>query len=243
MFEAIRSRLVCAWRDLRERGLVTLFFFELIVITLGVLLAQGLADWAGEREADRAMEEVRSHAYLQIGEAAQDTLHWDELRPCFESRISELMRAAASGESVESQTLRRPGIGVMQDLQIDDLTLQRIANRHGREEAESLRSAALQIGRFGRRQFEIAEAWKAFARIDPSHGPVSPGDRDAARDAAATILSHLRGLEISGNLLRLHARALNVEFRVDPSGRYARNCEEMWSKGSTFFNYGSQGTR
>ena len=43
MFEAIRRKLIGAWRDLRSRGLITLFFFELLVVTLGVILAQAAA--------------------------------------------------------------------------------------------------------------------------------------------------------------------------------------------------------
>ena len=58
VFEAIRKKLVGAWRDLRSRGLVTLFFFELLVVTLGVLLAQAVADWAANREDMAAMEKA-----------------------------------------------------------------------------------------------------------------------------------------------------------------------------------------
>ena len=70
MFKAIRSRLVGAWTDLRSRGLVTLFFFELFVVTLGILLAQGLADWASDRADNREMEAARERAFRDIGSAA-----------------------------------------------------------------------------------------------------------------------------------------------------------------------------
>ena len=241
MFEAIRSKLVGAWKDLRSRGLVTLFFFELVVVTLGVLIAQGVSDWAGERAADRAMEEARSRAHLDIGSAARETLEWDRLSACFERRAKELMKAAASGTSVDAQILRRPGIGTVSMMPIEPETLRRIGNRHGTEEAESIRAAAVQIERFQERQVGIVDAWKAFARIDPAYGEISSSDRAAAREAAADILSRLRGLEINGTLLQLRAREIGAPLINPTTGRFVRDCEELWAEGRTFLDFGETG--
>jgi hypothetical protein len=60
MFEAVRSRLVAAWKDLHARGLPSLFLFELVVVTLGVLLAQAVAGWAARQSAFDDMETVKT---------------------------------------------------------------------------------------------------------------------------------------------------------------------------------------
>ena len=81
MFEAIRRKFVGAWREVRSRGFVSLFFFELIVVTLGVLLAQGVADWDNRQSQFAEMEEARARADLEMGDAAAVSQAWKRLGP------------------------------------------------------------------------------------------------------------------------------------------------------------------
>mgnify|MGYP003575394822 CR=1 FL=1 len=109
LFEAIRRKLVGAWRDLRSRGLVTLFFFELPVVTLGVILAQAVADWAANREDMAAMEKARARANLEMGDAAFVAQLWKKLGPCIDSEIDMILRSASSGEPIKPE---RSGVHV-----------------------------------------------------------------------------------------------------------------------------------
>ena len=234
MFAAIRSKLAGAWTDLRSRGLVTLFFFELVVITLGILLAQGLADWASDRAADREMEAARERALRDIGSAAYNINLWSDVSPCFESHMHDLMSAAAGGEPISTQRLERPSIGAITMTEVEAGVLRRITKRHGEVEADEIHRAARQIARIQERREAIADAWQAFVRLDPRHGNVSASDRDAVRASAAEIISLLRGLEINGRYLLIGAERVGASPIKAEEGRPVASCAEMWATGNTY---------
>ncbi len=234
MFEAIRSKCVGAWSALRSRGLVTLFFFELVVVTLGILLAQGLADWESDRSANRDMEAARLRAFREIGGAAYNVRWWSDVSPCLENHMRDVLRAASGDGAIAPDRQERPSIGAIAMTDIDAATLRRLADRHGAVEADEIQKAARQVARIQERREGIADAWQAFVRLDPRNGAISASDRDAARASAAQILALLRGLEINGHYLLVGAERLRVPVRSTEDGRPVRNCAEMWSTGSTF---------
>jgi len=53
MFAAMREGLGRAAHGMRERRTLGLFVFEFFVVVLGVLAAQGLQEWAKQREQQR----------------------------------------------------------------------------------------------------------------------------------------------------------------------------------------------
>ena len=69
MFAAVRERLVGAWRRLREGSLAKLFLFEFVVVMLGVLAAQAVAEWAGERAEDRRLASAMERARYDLANA------------------------------------------------------------------------------------------------------------------------------------------------------------------------------
>ncbi|MCM8558119.1 hypothetical protein [Sphingomicrobium sediminis] len=82
MFAAIRQKLTGAWKRLREGSLAKLFVFEFIVVLLGVLAAQWVADWARERDAMATMEEARARADLELADAGAVANIWQLVAPC-----------------------------------------------------------------------------------------------------------------------------------------------------------------
>ncbi|HQR40536.1 MAG TPA: hypothetical protein PLF26_19290, partial [Blastocatellia bacterium] len=77
--------------------LAGLFVFEFVVVLLGVLAAQAVADWAEDRrlahEADVQFEQARQQAIL----AASVQKYWANVGPCLIERARTVASAAASG--------------------------------------------------------------------------------------------------------------------------------------------------
>ena len=56
MFAAMHNGPGRATQGMRARGTVGLFVFEFFVVVLGVLAAQGLREWAKQREQQRHVD-------------------------------------------------------------------------------------------------------------------------------------------------------------------------------------------
>ena len=102
MFRAIRSW----WRGGRGKVTARLFLFELCVVVLGVLIAQGLASFA-QRQSDYAnMEEERSRALYELESAHQVVRAWSAAVPCLNARMDEVI----DGRPLSAGDLRRPAL-------------------------------------------------------------------------------------------------------------------------------------
>jgi len=209
MFKVVRDsvigfghRLGSAWRDLRARGMVRLFLFEFAVVLLGVLAAQGLANWANERNARQRLEAalVRQDKAIRINIAS--AMGWRAAAPCFRERLRDIMRYAGQGRDVPSQWLARPSVKGTYATGLGDseeLILRRVYG-----DAEAYRYIEIEADRASlhRGAETITDIWLSLAVLDPELGEVTLGDRVNARHDAAQMLSALRRIEIvSGNII------------------------------------------
>ena len=234
MFEAIRSRLVGAWKDLHARGLPSLFVFEFVVVLLGVLAAQWVADWARERQAVAEMEDAKTKAEYQIGVSMHTLETWGKLSPCLEDAMRTVMRANEDQSPVDPRILDRPKL---MGLELRPLTAQellRLEKRYGTDAEFAFGNIARSTRTYEDRIDIIQEAWKAFAQIDPSNGKPEKADYQQARMAASGILAALRGLEINRENILRDARRLNLAPFNPYGGRPASSCEEYWDKGAMY---------
>ena len=87
MFAALRQNLATAWQRLRQGNLAKLFVFEFVVVLLGVLSAQAVADWAGERAADRRAQGARQGAVGFIAESMHVAAEWDLQASCLADQM------------------------------------------------------------------------------------------------------------------------------------------------------------
>lgn len=235
MFEAIRRVLIGAWRDLRARGLIALFFFELFVVTLGVVLAQGVADWAGNRDKLAAMEKARSRADLEMGDAAFVSQTWRQLGPCLQAEINTILRSAASGEQINGELLERPGLFTNTVMPLSEQTKLLIRDRHGDVAAYNYDRMQRLTTRFDIRVEEIVDHWARLAQLSPDFGAVSVDDRSSARGTAVAIKANLTTVDqISEEILKLAAR-MNLEPKIlgEPL-RFSRNCRDYYRSGREF---------
>ena len=234
MFAAAREKLLGAWRKLREGSLAKLFVFEFVVVMLGVLAAQWVADWARERDAMKEMEVARLEAERTASRSLMVALGYRRLLPCLEDQMRSVMRAANGDGEVDPKRLVRPSMRIMPSYQLDNATMTRVERRYGTEYIQFLEVMSSQALTLEARMDLVQQAWRSFALLDPRNGTPSATDYIEARLAAAEILTHLRGIEINvGNVIDYGER-----FDVNPvenlDGRYANDCDEMWESGEMF---------
>lgn len=235
MFEAVRRVLIGAWRNLRSRGLVALFFFELLVVTLGVLLAQGVADWAGNRQELSAMERARSRADLEMGDAAFVAELWRQLGPCVQAEIDTVLQSAASGEPINREMLNPPGLFTHTVMPLSEETKLLIRDRHGDVVAYNYDRMQRLTMRFDAKAEELVDQWGRLALLSPEFGAVSADDRSSARGTAVAIKANLFTIDrISREILQL-AERMRLEPKVlgEPL-RFSKNCGEFYRFGRNF---------
>ncbi|WP_265587493.1 hypothetical protein [Sphingomicrobium arenosum] len=236
MFAAIRQRLVGAWTRLREGNLAKLFAFEFTVVLLGVLAAQGVADWAGERAADRRAMEAAALAEELLAESAAVAAQWEGQAHCFEAQMRDVMRASTRGAPLDPVRLQRPSVALPAPFRIPPDQIVRLRRLRGEEVAWHFDSAADQVDRFDERLIELADTWRAFALLEPRNGTPDATDYRDARRAAANILTLMDGLSINARNIAASAAVIGVEPWQDPrGGRVANSCAEMWIYGKSRF--------
>lgn len=237
MFGAIRNW----WFDGRRRKLAGLFAFEFAVVMLGVLAAQGLADWAEDRGAQRrldvALERIRRDAGYNMAAAEA----WQKSSPCLDQRMALVMRAASAGAPLAETDLRRPTIrfNYFEPLsEGDDLLLRQ---RGDERLADTIQQFDSSVDVMAERLRQIADQWAAFELLDPVNGPVLREDRVVARHNASAIRAHLRGVDVGSASIMSFGEALGADPVYDPGERLPRDCAEIWSSGRTMIVDGRNG--
>lgn len=228
MFQAVRHW----WGSGRGRVAARLFVFEFIVVVTGVLVAQALASWAQDRAASRAMGDAWSRAEIEISDNMYAASVYQAAIPCFEERMREVMRTASKGP-VDRQMAVRPSLKSSGLSEIGEQSALLLRKEKGDLWSSVFDALARSISDIDDRSSKIAEEWGKIALADPENGVVSLGDRLAAREAAANILAHLRGLKINAdNILQLGAQlGLRPHSSTEPGFGPAQTCNAIWKSG------------
>ena len=238
MFKAIRDffaglgrRLGGGLRTVRPSDVARLFAFEFTVVLLGVLAAQALASWLTSRGTAARSEEALTEYRRDLADGHETALIWSAAIPCLRQRVSAVMITAGNAGIASPEMVKRPGLWttLVDPLDVDTrLYAQRV---FGPDWLQKTGDAAKQINRIDTLSEELAGRWMQFTRLDPANGRVRDGDLLAAREAAATIQSHLRSIEISAYLTEVGLRELRiVESHSIEDGtrrRPARTCDEI----------------
>lgn len=226
MFEAIRSRLVGAWRDLHARGLPSLFLFELVVVTLGVLLAQGIADWADRRAAIERMESVRAEIREELAQNLGTATLWHAAIPCLRATLEMILDDDGVTRLSPGDT-RRPGVTPVKPIEIEPEMLILLRQQHGSEEAERIEFALTATQHVRANQGNLVEQWGAVQLADPARQRVDAADVQAASENAAFLLGQLTGISNAIKTLEIYGAALGLEPKLARAVRPARTCDEL----------------
>lgn len=229
MFQAVKQW----WTGGRGKVTLKLFAFEFVVVMFGVLAAQAVADWAGDKAAQRrldlALERVRRDAGYNMAAA----LAWQKAAPCLTQRMTQIMRSAAQDAALPAAALRRPKVRLnyFDPLgESDDLLLRK---RGGDRLADSIQQLDSSVGVMAQRLRDISDRWTAFDLLDLANGPVMREDRVEARHNASVIRANLAGVAISAASVVEFGKAVGAKATFDQGERLPRDCAEIWSTGQT----------
>ena len=237
MFEAVRARLIGAWHEVRERGFVSLFFFELLVVTLGVLLAQAIADRANRREELAAMESAKARADLEMGDAVKVGHLWETLGQCIGGDVEAIFRATQSNEPINASLLRRPGTFITAVMPLDERTKLLIRERYGDDAAYNYDWMQRLAERFNAKADKLSDDWGRLELFGAQFGILDAADRAFIRQTASIIKADLEAARSTareivriGNRLKLEPKIIG-EYR-----RFARDCDEYRARGRRMSN-------
>lgn len=224
MFQAVRHW----WTGGRGKVTARLFAFEFVVVLLGVLVAQWVADWAGDRTAHERLD----LAIVRLDRDIESNLHsaeaWQRTLPCFQERVGTIMRYAATGQDVPHELLVRPALRGFQQQPLseeDDLLLRRSGDEQRASNYTDFDEARLSAVDAAA---DLANHWLALAVLDPIYGPVDDGDRTNARHDAAQMLSSLRRLDVLSRQMLAVGKDLGLAAKPRGDARFARDCAEIW---------------
>lgn len=226
MFRAVRHW----WAGGHGKVTARLFVFELVVVILGVLIAQGLANWVSDRGALTRMEESRARALREMADNLAYGQAWRVAVPCLDRRLAEIMRSAAGG-TLASDVLKRPRFPNFILTPIDDQSELLLRRRHGDRTADLMNVIRSDFDAAGERLDSIIDDWGRLSLADPSYGAVSGADRTQVRTAAADMRANLRSLDNLIAHARVTANAAGIRpYSADPF-RPAASCAEIWERG------------
>ena len=226
MFEAIRSRLVGAWKDLRTRGLPSLFVFELVVVTLGVLLAQSIAEFSDERAAVKRMRAAEIQWFETGGSAASGTEIWMKSIPCLRDRLSEFRLTLASG-ALRPEDVQRPGIIAPLTPSLNEEAALLLGEAKGHDLVERMRIYSRSIETLEVAVWNFANGWGKLSVAASGAGPVTAGDRQEARNVLAELEAQLGSIQRMIEFAIPYGSDLGIEPTL-PNGRPMEGCADMW---------------
>lgn len=216
MFKAVRASTVnkgALFRGHRLRRTARLFFFEFIVVLLGVLAAQMLQSWAADAsaraETDQAIERSRAEALRALLIAN----YWLKVGPCLRDRVGEIARVAAEGGTLSAKQIGRPALPLPNTLAWPESTTLVARRVYGQQFVDRYASVALNASISRREQDAIARDWASFELLDPALGPTSESDRASVRLAATQIRASIRLLMVNGEFVRALAKQMQIKPR------------------------------
>ena len=222
MFQTVRHW----WGSGRGKITARLFLFELLVVVIGVLIAQMLAGYV-QRQADLAtMETEHSRIRYELKSAHSIFQTWRAGIPCLDQRMMEVM----TGKAFAPNAMRRPALPGPDLAPPSTEVLDLIAKRYGTEEKNRLIWIATNIAQVSAADQLIVSSWGRLMLVDPVNGPVTAADHAEARLAAADIKAQLRRIDVlsSDMIAILPKMGVVAGNQYEPDYGPARSCAAIW---------------
>lgn len=229
MFRAVRHW----WSGGRGKVTARLFLFELGVVILGVLIAQGLASWVQDRADARRANEERTRIEEEIARSRANAQELVPILKCFDQRLDWILDQARSGRRFTRAELARPAIP-RYPVSPTPADLEPVFREHlGTAKAEEYGTVIFNQVTLDQFFPTLRDGWSELDMLDPSWGP--PGGADPAGVRRSALRLRLA-------IDRMIARAKDVEagaadlgiaphFR-SPGGvpvAIVRDCRTLWS--------------
>ena len=245
MFAAVREKLVGAWRRLREGSLAKLFVFEFVVVLLGVLAAQLLQNWFADQGAERRAEEAIARLDSEVALAFEAARIWDAALPCLLDRTTTIMMAASDGRVLPAAAYSRP-VFWSEDVETpSEEVFLAMRARMSEQDFAFYDLAISHANRLSDRMNDVAGEWEQFSRLNPQLGKARPADFDGAREAGASIRSHLRTMRINTDILLNASRNLpippvqSLNSRTNEPVSPIETCDQIDKENAVFLSGGA----
>ncbi len=231
MFHAVRLW----WEKGHGRTTLRLFLFEFLVVVVGVLTAQGLANWVADRSEQRAVYEEEKRVRYEIGRARQVARLWSASTPCLIERVELVARQASTGESVGANELKVPRfIGYGVEPLSPDMNRE-FHDRLGNERVDNYAVVSSASATLIDTYRDLRRGWDRFALLDPALGSSSAADRATVRDVAVQLRSQLDLIRASAEMIESTAARLEIPPLKSGADFGAvmpvTNCSEIWRTG------------
>ena len=225
MFQTVRHY----WGSGRGKVTARLFLFELLVVVVGVLIAQGLADNVQQRSNLARMEAERSRVRFELEGANSAFQSWRVAVPCLDQRMTQIMRGARP----TTDLMRRPRFPTLGYAAPTTEVLDLIGKRYGTAEKNRLNWIADNAANANPVIASIISKWGRLTLVDPSFGTVTESDRREARLAAADIKAQLRAMEVlsTDGAQLLTKMGIDARNRNEPGHGPAKSCAAIWASG------------
>lgn len=172
--------------------LAGLFVFEFVVVLLGVLAAQTVAERADVRRLGREADAQMKLAIESAIEVARAQKHWAKVGPCMSERARTVARAAANGETLAASAIGRPALPFREMPSWDEDVRRAAFTRFGRDRMDAIDYFENRTQVIAETSGRVRDGWSTFTLLDPANGPPSAVDRGNVRIAAISVLDHIR---------------------------------------------------
>lgn len=190
MFQTVRHW----WQGGRGKVTARLFAFEFLVVVLGVMVAQGAADWA-RSQADRSDGRELVARLVAAGRSLNRVSnYWYLHGSCLRRHVDHIAREAVAGHSMAMKDVGRPGLPNIVDLNLSQDDWRKVTLAVGPERAQALSEFHPLSDSIQQYSTDISNEWATFKLLDSSIGPPSAGDQERVRVATAIVDNRLRWL-------------------------------------------------
>jgi len=199
----------------RARRLAGLFLFEFVVVVLGVLVAQMLQERAATARAETDARVAVARAASEAATFRATSEYWLRAGPCLETRMDELMRAAANNTPDSISRGPRPRMPLSAFTPWSETTTMTARRVYGDRLVSRYAALETMAAKMAQDSHELAGEWALLGLIDPALGAVGREDRFNARLAAGRIKGWLASL----NVTAFHAvdAAERLGVKADPA--------------------------
>jgi hypothetical protein len=231
MFQTVRH-----WWD-SGRGKITLrlFLFEFLVVVAGVLTAQALANWVGDRAQDRVIQEENDRVRYEIGRARQNARIWAVAEPCLEQRVDAVLRVASGERESQAGELIAPQFTGYTVEPLPEDMRRAMGARLGPKVVDDYAGISSVTASIVDDYRDVRRGWDRFALLDPSLGSPSQADRATVRDVAVQVRSRLKHIRVSTNYVENLADQLGIAPLLSDADlgsiRPVSGCDEIWRSG------------
>ena len=188
MFHAIRQW----WTGGRARVSARLFLFELLVVILGVLIAQGVQQ---HQEGVALRERARTHIIDTKPDYAEIVgllSYWRDHGQCVSERAMLVARVAADGGTIDFGKIGRPALPSRAPVAWDEDVRRAAAEAMGEQKMRDLTALESALMVNDEVAGQVSQDWAAFRLLDPAYGQPSSADRAAVRLVATRIADRIR---------------------------------------------------